>query len=94
MKRVGEVVIKARLTQQVSEWNREIGANNKIPNRRVECQGNDILQKNSMPTVDYIQGRLAHYSRFEELRSNIAFLQNISSLLSAIFGRAGTSRGY
>jgi DNA-binding response OmpR family regulator len=28
MKRVGEVVIKARLTQQISEWNREIGANN------------------------------------------------------------------
>lgn len=28
MKRLGEVVIKARLTQQISEWNREIGANN------------------------------------------------------------------
>ncbi|MBN9133820.1 MAG: response regulator [Nitrosospira multiformis] len=28
MKRAGEVVIKARLTQQISEWNREIGANN------------------------------------------------------------------
>lgn len=28
MKRPGEVVIKTRLVQQISEWNREIGANN------------------------------------------------------------------